>query len=143
VKNYQIDTMKLKSLLYPDLIKIVIIEDGLLKIRNYNGTTKEIEISEIGKIYIENRNSKRYFVYGFSILLVALSIYFSDYFEILILTSILFVSTFLNRFVKLKSKFLVVELKKSKSVYCYKFISNQKETILSTIRKVKSIKNTI
>jgi len=135
--------MKLKSLLFPDLIKIVIIEDGLLKIRNYNGTIKEIEISEIGKIYIENRNSKRYLVYSFTILLVALSIYFSDYFEILILTSILFVSTFLNRFVKLKSKFLVVELKKSRSVYSCKFNSMQKETILSSIRKVKSINNTI
>ena len=135
--------MKLKSLLFPDLIKIVIIEDGLLKIRNYNGTIKEIEISEIGKIYIENRNSKRYLVYSFTILLVALSIYFSDYFEILILTSILFVSTFLNRFVKLKSKFLVVELKKSRSVYSCKFNSTQKETILSSIRKVKSINNTI
>jgi len=135
--------MKLKSLLFPDLIKIVIIEDGLLKIRNYNGTIKEIEISEIGKIYIENRNSKRYLVYSFTILLVALSIYFSDYFEILILTSILFASTFLNRFVKLKSKFLVVELKKSRSVYSCKFNSTQKETILSSIRKVKSINNTI
>jgi hypothetical protein len=135
--------MKLKSLLFPDLIKIVIIEDGLLKIRNYNGTIKEIEISEIGKIYIENRNSKRYLVYSFTILLVALSIYFSDYFEILILTSILFASTFLNRFVKLKSKFLVVELKKSRSVYSCKFNSMQKEMILSSIRKVKSINNTI
>jgi len=135
--------MKLKSLLFPDLIKIVIIEDGLLKIRNYNGTIKEIEISEIGKIYIENRNSKRYLVYSFTILLVVLSIYFSDYFEILILTSILFASTFLNRFVKLKSKFLVVELKKSRSVYSCKFNSTQKETILSSIHKVKSINNTI
>jgi len=86
--------MKLKSLLFPELIKIVIIKDGVLEIRNYNGSTKDIQISEISKIYIKNRNSKRYPIYGIAILLVVITINYSDYFEILILTSILFISTF-------------------------------------------------
>lgn len=135
--------MKLKSLLFPDLIKILIIKDGVLKLKNYDGSEKDIQISEIGKIYIENRSTKLYFFYSINILLIALSLIYPDYFEILIATSIILLVTFfiINRYVKFKSKFLIIKFKKNKSVYSCKFNSNNKELVLRTIREVKSIKN--
>ena len=135
--------MKLKSLLFPDLIKILIIKDGVLKLKNYDGSEKDIQISEIGKIYIENRSTKLYFFYSINILLIVLSLIYPDYFEILIATSIILLVTFfiINRYVKFKSKFLIIKFKKNKLVYSYKFNSNNKEMVLRTIREVKSIKN--
>ena len=135
--------MKLKSLLFPDLIKILIIKDRVLKLKNYDGSEKDIQISEIGKIYIENRSTKLYFFYSINILLIALSLIYPDYFEILIATSIILLVTFfiINRYVKFKSKFLIIKFKKNKLVYSCKFNSNNKELVLRTIREVKSIKN--
>lgn len=106
--------MKLKSLLFPDLIKILIIKDGVLKLKNYDGSEKDIQISEIGKIYIENRSTKLYFFYSINILLIVLSLIYPDYFEILIATSIILLVTFfiINRYVKFKSKFLIIKFKK-------------------------------
>jgi len=135
--------MKLKSLLFPDLIKILIIKDGVLKLKNYDGSEKDIQISEIGKIYIENRSTKLYFFYSINILLIVLSLFYPDYFEILIATSIILLVTFfiINRYVKFKSKFLIIKFKKNKLVYSCKFNSINKEMVLRTIREVKSIKN--
>ena len=135
--------MKLKSLLFPDLIKILIIKDGVLKLKNYDGSEKDIQISEIGKIYIENRSTKLYFFYSINILLIVLSLIYPDYFEILIATSIILLVTFfiINRYVKFKSKFLIIKFKKNKLVYSCKFNSINKEMVLRTIREVKSIKN--
>ncbi len=135
--------MKLKSLLFPDLIKILIIKDGVLKLKNYDGSEKDIQISEIGKIYIENRSTKLYFFYSINILLIVLSLIYPDYFEILIATSIILLVTFfiINRYVKFKSKFLIIKFKKNKLVYSCKFNSNNKELVLRTIREVKSNKN--
>lgn len=135
--------MKQKSLLFPDLIKILIIKDGVLKLKNYDGSEKDIQISEIGKIYIENRSTKLYFFYSINILLIVLSLIYPDYFEILIATSIILLVTFfiINRYVKFKSKFLIIKFKKNKLVYSCKFNSNNKELVLRTIREVKSNKN--
>jgi len=135
--------MKLKSLLFPDLIKILIIKDGVLVIKNYNGSVKDIQISEISKIYLENRNIKLYLFYGLIIFLLTASIFNPDYLEILIASSIILLVTFfvLNRYVKFKSKFLIIKFKKNKLVYSCKFNSNNKELVLRTIREVKSIKN--
>ena len=143
MKIYQLYDMKLKSLLFPDLIKILIIKDGVLKLKNYDGSEKDIQISEIGKIYIENRSTKLYFFYSINILLIVLSLIYPDYFEILIATSIILLVTFfiINRYVKFKSKFLIIKFKKNKLVYSCKFNSNNKELVLRTIREVKSIKN--
>jgi hypothetical protein len=130
-------------LLFPDLIKILIIKDGVLKLKNYDGSEKDIQISEIGKIYIENRSTKLYFFYSINILLIVLSLFYPDYFEILIATSIILLVTFfiINRYVKFKSKFLIIKFKKNKLVYSCKFNSINKEMVLRTIREVKSIKN--
>jgi len=133
--------MKLKSLLFPDLIKIMTIKDGLLKIRNYNGSIKEIKIAEIGKIYIENRNRKRYFIYGFNTIPAILSIFFTNYFEILISISVVLMLTFIviNRFVNFKSKFLVIKFKNN-LVYSFQFKSNKKEQVLKIISEIKTFK---
>lgn len=133
--------MKLKSLLFPDLIKIMTIKDGLLKIRNYNGTIKEIKIAEISKINIENRNSKLNLIYGFNTIPAILSIFYTNYFEILISTSVVLMLIFIviNRFVNFKSKFLVIKFKNN-LVDSFQFKSNNKEQVLKIIREIKTLK---
>ncbi len=131
--------MLLNYLFFPNLIKKMDTKDGVLSIKKHNDLVKEIQISEISKIYIENRISKLYFIYGIIIILVLLSFLFIEYFEILIISSIILLSTFLvvNRSLKYKSKFLIIEFKKNKKVNSFKFKSNNKEHILKIIRIVK------
>ncbi len=131
--------MLLNYLFFPNLIKKMDTKDGVLSIKKHNDLVKEIQISEISKIYIENRISKLYFIYGIIIILVLLSFLFTEYFEILIISSIILLSTFLvvNRSLKYKSKFLIIEFKKNKKVNSFKFKSNNKEHILKIIRIVK------
>ncbi len=131
--------MLLNYLLYTNLIKKMETKDGVLSIKMYNDLVKEIQISEISKIYIENRISKLNFIYVIIIILILLSFVFTEYFEILILSSIILLSTLLvvKRLLIYKSKFLIIQFKKNKTLNSYKFKSNNKEPVLKIIREVK------
>jgi hypothetical protein len=127
-------------LLFPDLIKILIIEDGVLKINKLNGAIKEFEISEIRKIHIINRNNNPKILNLIVIIAVLLSIYFMDNLNTLLWLIIIFtcIAAIFVIFEKNKPKILYIKFN-NKSTYSVKFNSEIKDLVLKVIWEIRNI----
>jgi hypothetical protein len=134
--------MKLKSLLFPDLIKILTIKDGILKIEKNKGSIKEFEISEIQKIHVVKSN-KNYKLLNFIILLaVFLFLFYRDNFKTTLLLTTIFTSiaVVFILFLKNNTKILFIKFK-NKSTYSVKFNASIKALVLKIIWEIKNKNN--
>jgi len=132
--------MILKHSLFPNFIREITIEDDKLIIINVYGSKKEIQISEIRKIYINNSNKNHYLIYTTIILAVLFSFYYAETLKIKIVLTIFFFTIFLimKEFITFKTKFLLIKFN-DKSIYTNRFKSNNKEEILKIIWKIKDV----
>lgn len=134
--------MELKSLLFPNLIKMLIIKDGVLKIEKFNGSIKEIEISEIRKIYILKSNNNYNKINLITIIAVLLCFYFIDNFKTLLFLLSIFTSIYVAIIVTLKNRPKILYLKfKNKSTYSVKFNTKIKDLVLKMIWEIKNNNN--
>lgn len=134
--------MKLKSLLFPNLIKMLIIKDGILKIEKFNGSIKEFEISEILKIHIVNRSKNNRFINLFTIIAVLSFLYYIGNLKILLLLISLFTSIAVVFMVSAKNKPKIIYFKfKNKSTYYVKFDNEIRDLALKIIREIRKNNN--
>jgi len=134
--------MELKKLLLPHLIKILTIKDGVLKIEKFDGSIKEIEISEIRKIHIVNSQKKYKLINLVTIIAVLLSIfYFNNIKKFLLLMGIISsICLFYIVFEKNKAKILYIKLQ-NKTTYLFKFNTKIKDLVLSVIWEIRKKNN--